>query len=182
MNEIKMAENKHPNYRKWLILAFCLFLLGGVGYSYYKHHFPYGQSHNCSKIFWMYLDAYAEDHDGEYPSAGGSAESLVLLVEYDLPIEFLAGKSVKPSKTAQYYEKHGTLSEELCGWHYLEGLEKTDSDQIAIMWAKVPLGHNGERLKNPAYEVIFIDGSVQNIKVTQWDEFLAGQAKLRAKR
>ena len=49
------------------------------------------------------------------------------------------------------------------------------------MWPKVPLGHNGERLKEPAYEVIFVDGSVRYIKETEWQAFMTEQEELREK-
>ena len=158
-----MSRDQPQRKKRLLILLAVVLMLGGVGYSYYRHHYPYGNSHHCSKAVVAGLLAYADDHVGAFPSAKNSAEALVLLADY-VPIEFLAGKSVKPSETTEYYTQHGTLSEEVCGWHYVSGLKSTDSGEITIMWPKVPLGHNGERLKEPAYEVIFVDGSVRYIK------------------
>ncbi|BDS08131.1 hypothetical protein NT6N_31710 [Oceaniferula spumae] len=180
MNEMDGKKARRGKGLK--ITAVLLLLLGAVGYGYFRYQHPYGSSHHCSKMFPLFFHEYAEDHDGNYPSAGGEAASLALLVDYGMPVKFLAGKSVSPSDTEKYYAQHGTLSDEVCGWHYVEGLKNTDPSELAIMWPKVPLGHNGERLKRPAYEVIFIDGSIRYIEVTKWQGFLADQERLRTSR
>jgi len=180
MNEMKSMG--HRLRKKLLVPTVVLMVIVGVGYGYYRYQHPYGSSHHCSKMFPLYLHEYAEDHDGNFPSAGGEARSLALFAEYGMPIKYLAGKSISPSVTEKYYAEHGTLSDEFCGWHYVEGLKKSDPSGLAIMWPKVPLGHNGERLRIPAFEVIFIDGSIKYIKESEWPEFLAEQERLRAAR
>lgn len=167
--------------KKSVVVLAVLLLLAGLGFGYLRYQFPHGRSHNCSKSIAFILMEYAEDHGGRFPSAGGQGASLALLVDqnYISAVGMLAGKSISSSVTEEYYAKHGTLSDEVCGWHYIEGLKNTDPSGLAILWSKVPLGHNGQRLRIPAYEVIYIDGSVRYIVESDWPKFLAKQKQLR---
>lgn len=161
-------------------------LLAGVvliGWALHRYYFPYGQSHCCILGVGTALHAYAEDHGGHFPFGGKNPEaSLSLLYSNYLDAYTLRGKTV-PLKTVQEaLAQDGKLGPESCGWHYVEGLTEADDPGIAIVWDKVGLGHNGERLKRGGHEVIFVDGDRRFISAVEWTTFLERQKTLLAKR
>jgi len=165
-----------------LVILFGVAVLTGWGW--YSYAFPYGWSHCCSIGLSLDLHMYAEDHNGHFPSGMATPEaSLGLLYDgtNDYMFDLLRGKTV-PIKVTRAALKNGRLGPESCGWHYVEGLTESDDPQIAIVWDKIGLGHNGERLKNGAHEVIFVDGSRKFIPATGWSGFLERQKRLLANR
>jgi len=150
----------------------------------YRVHYPYGMSHCCILILGGALKAYADDHDGQFPAGKATPEaSLSLLYQGSYAGAYLLRGKTVPEKTVEKILKGGgLLGPESCGWHYVEGLRTNDDGRIGILWDKVGLGHNGQRLKHGGHEVIFIDGDRQFIPAKDWDAFLKGQQDLLAAR
>jgi hypothetical protein len=154
-----------------------------TGWGWYRYTFPYGSSHCCSKILGFALLSYAEDHVGRFPVGGDTPEaSLSLLYSNYIDAGTLRGKTVPLKVVQQALAENGKLGPESCGWHYVEGLTKADDLEIAIVWDKVGLGHNGERVKGGGHSVIFLDGSDGFISGEKWSEFMEQQKRLLANR
>jgi hypothetical protein len=168
------------------ILMVLVILAVGVvltGWGWYRYTFPYGSSHCCSKILGFALLSYAEDHAGRFPAGGDTPEaSLSLLYSNYLDAGTLRGKTVPLKVVQQALAKNGKLGPESCGWHYVEGLTEADDLGIAIVWDKVGLGHNGERVRGGGHSVIFLDGFDGFISGEKWPAFLEEQKRLLATR
>ena len=64
----------------------------------------------------------------------------------------------------------------------MEGLRSDDDREIAIAWDKVfGLGHNGQRIRGLAHEVILVDRSTKGISVKEWPKFAMEQREKLAK-
>ena len=136
---------------------------------YIKWHYPYGPSHCCIGGLCTALRCYALDHNGKFPAGGGTPEaSLSLLFGNYVDAYTLRGKTVPPNVTQAALRETGKLGPDSCGWHYVEGLTDSDDAQIAILWDKVGLGHNGERIKGGGHEVCYLDGSHRFIRASKW--------------
>jgi hypothetical protein len=158
-----------------------LLALGSAGY--WKYKFPYGWSHCCAKGIGLALRQYALDHHGIYPTGGDTPEaSLSMLYSNYLDAYTLRGKTVPLKVVQQALAKDGKLGPRSCGWNYVEGLTDADSPDIAIVWDKVGLGHNGDRIKGGGHEVVMLDGSTTYISAKRWPEFLDRQKQLLAQR
>ena len=151
-------------------------VLGTAGYSWYRYTYPFGPSHCCTAVLTTALISYALEHDGKYPFVeDGPAASLALLIPKYAPLEIVCGKTVDPDEAREYYDRHGTLTSELCGWHCQSGLTTNDNNGIAILWDEVPLAHNGQRTRKRYREVIFLGYSRRSIPESEWQDFLNEQ-------
>jgi len=107
--------------------------------------------------------------NGKFPAGGGTPEaSLSLLFSNYVDAYTLRGKTVPSNVTQAALRETGRLGPDSCGWHYVEGLTDSDDAQIAILWDKVGLGHNGERIKGGGHEVCYLDGSHRFIRASKW--------------
>ena len=167
------------------MVAVCVLATGWAAlYGAYLVRYPYGASHCCILIMGQTLKAYADDHNGQFPAGKATPEaSLSLLYQGDYANAYLLrGKTVPEKAVANILKGGGLLGPDSCGWHYVEGLTVTDDGRIAILWDKVGLGHNGERLRHGGREVIFVDGDRRFVAGKDWDVFLKGQQDLLAAR
>jgi hypothetical protein len=129
------------------------------------------------------LRIYALDHHGQFPAGGGTPEgSLSLLFSNYVDAYTLRAKTVPLKVTEAALRETGKLGPDSCGWHYVEGLTDTDDPQIAILWDKIGLGHNGERIKGGGHEVGYLDGSHRVINASNWPAFMEEQKQLLAQR
>lgn len=179
--------NAEPKHRLWpKLLAGAVIVLTAIGgsvFGYFKWKYPYGMSHCCSKGMGLALRTYAMDHNGRFPSGGETAEaSLSLLYSNYVDAYTLRGKTVPPEVAQAALARRGKLGPDSCGWHYVEGLTEADEPEIAILWDKVGLGHNGERMKGGGHEVVFLDGSSQFVSGARWPQFLEQQQQLLGER
>ena len=128
----------------------------------------------------MELHNYAMAHEGKFPVGGPSPEaSLSLLLDGDwTSLEMLRGKTVSLEVVQKAIEENGHLGPASCGWHYVEGLTIADDPQLAVVWDKVGLGHNGRRLPGGGHEVCFVGGWSDIVFGKKWPEFLKQQKAL----
>ena len=128
------------------------------------------------------LYQYARDRGGAYPAGEATPEaSLSLLYPKYANAELLQGRTVPLEVVNARLKRGERLSPETCGWHYVEGLTLDDDPKLALLWGKVPLGHNGQRSPDGGQKVEFISMEFY-IAGEDWDDFLANQAKLHADR
>ncbi len=144
--------------KKWpLPTAAAILLLAGCGWAYYSWKYRFGWSHCCDKQLANALHQYASDHDGLFPSGGKTPEgSLSRLYPDYADANLLRGKTVPLAVVEAALRNGGELTPETCGWHYVEGLRADDDPNIALLWDKVGLGHNGERLSDGGHTVFFV--------------------------
>lgn len=188
--KINASEPKAPRrlWRRKLLVLFFIFVAFGIAgrelyRGLYKYWYPFGMSHCCSKCLYISLLEYAQDHGGKYPSGEATPEaSLSLLYPKYADANSLRGKTV-PLEVVENLLKQGKrLTPETCGWHYVQGLDLKDNYNLAILWDKVGLDHNGGRLKNGGHEVLFLHGACQYIPASEWEDFLKQQKDFLADR
>jgi len=146
--------------------------------------YPYGWSHCCLKGLGLALLQYAEKHDGHFPAGAGSPEaslSLLYREDYGVGAELLRGKTVPVEKVRSILERGELLGPDTCGWHYVEGLTMSDDPELALVWDKVGLGHNGQDLHG-GHSVWFLHGPEEVIPASEWPGFLKRQEELMAAR
>ncbi|MEO5917676.1 MAG: hypothetical protein ABIS50_25825 [Luteolibacter sp.] len=168
-------------------LGILAILLGGsvAGiYFWHRHVYPYGQSHCCILGVQFALTDYAEAHGGRFPHGESSPEASLSLLykEEGLDANTLRGMTVPEKTTRAILESGHLLTPATCGWHYVEGLTKSDDPRLALLWCKEPLQHDGSRGKSGAREVVRVDGDRSSVSGDQWTEFLKEQQQLMEKR
>ena len=162
-------------------------LLGVAGsyFAYYRHLYPYGQSHCCDKQLYSVLAMYAHAHDGDFPSGEATPEASLSLIQgtdgHDCAY-LLCGKSGSAAVVKNILDDGKLLGPDTCGWNYVEGLRSNDDSRLALFWDKEGLAHNGMRLDAGGHIVMFVDGFTEYIPAAEWDQFLAEQRLLFAKR
>lgn len=198
-NESPVTTQPNPGHLsgrlRWAKLIAGIVVLLSASYGtirWYRHYrYPYGPSHSCIKVLGLALSNYADSHDGIFPHGEKTPEaSLSLLANHgqnflgDLEgaVEILRGKTIPSDRVRSRLAARRLLDPETCGWHYVEGLTTKDDHALAIVWDKVGLGHNGERLSEGGHEVLFVDGSRRMVNAKEWPEFLQHQSELRAAR
>lgn len=150
----------------------------------YKKTYPYGWSHCCIIAMSLSLDRYAEEHAGHFPTGEASPEaSLSLLYRSNyVDANTMRGMTVPRKTVRRILEGGGWLGPDTCGWHYTDGLTFADDPQIALLYCKQPLGHNGERTEDGGREVAFVGGYIGRVSADKWKSFLHEQNELLAKR
>jgi hypothetical protein len=169
------------------IAAITLGIIGALAITVgvqYKRTYPYGWSHCCIIAMSFSLDQYAEEHAGHYPTGEASPEaSLSLLYRSNyVDANTMRGMTMSEKTVRRILEGGGLLGPDTCGWHYTEGLTLADDPQIALLYCKQPLGHNGEKTEDGGREVAFVGGYIGRISGEKWQSFLQQQGELLAKR
>ena len=181
--------------RRLVKIAIVLSIVVAAAYGLLRWHikslYPYGSSHSCIKVLGGALANYAEAHDGFFPRGEATPEaSLSLLAgrelhfvdEPEIAVQILRGKTIAADKVQRRLTAGELLDPESCGWHYVEGLTLQDDPALAILWDKVGLGHNGQRLADGGHEVLFDDGTSRIVSGSEWPGFLDRQHELLASR
>lgn len=120
---------------------------------------------------------------GAYPAGGDTPEASLGQLYPNYANEYvLQGKTVPIEAVQAALTGGGRLDPDTCGWHYVEGLRNTDNRRLALVWDKVGLGHNGERLRAGGHNVIFVGGEIEYIPETECNGFLGEQERLHKKR
>jgi hypothetical protein len=194
-----MTEYPQSRSKKWLrrllrVVVVAAVFMGGA-YElfrwYVNYRYPYGSSHCCILAVGGSLRQYADANRGFFPHGEATPEaSLSLLSRKELSfaenpcgaVELLRGKTVPAERVRARLAAGELLDPESCGWHYIEGLTLTDNHELAIVWDKVGLGHNGERMPHGSHEVLLVDGTRRFITAKEWPQFLKRQEQLLEKR
>lgn len=157
-------------------LRFCVVM-------YERTQYPYGWSHCCLKCLGLALENYAMKYHGHFPTGGKYPEaSLSLLYKNgELDPETLRGKTIPVELVESILERGELLGPDSCGWHYVEGITKSDTPELAVVWDKVGLDHNGRDLKG-GHSVWFLRGEERIVPASEWPQFLKEQEKLMAAR
>jgi hypothetical protein len=165
-----------------IIFTVCLIVAIPVAgfWGYQRYRYPYGPSRFCSREMVFALREYAQDHGGRYPAGESSPEaSLSLLYPEYIDALPLAGRAKSAERAREILESGGLLGPDSCDWHYVEGLTDNAPSEIAIIWCRSSVGHQGQRL-NGGHEVVYLDGRPDEIPAEEWDAFLAEQERLVA--
>lgn len=165
----------------FLLVAVSLVLVVGL-YAWYRWNFPYGWSHCCDKQLYFALREYAETHGGAFPAGESTPEASLGLTYGNLSFDcayLLCGKALSEASVKEILDQGERLGPDSCGWNYVEGLRLGDDSRLALFWDKEGLGHNGQRLPNGGYIVMFLDGISRYIPASDWSAFLSEQEKLR---
>lgn len=176
-----------PRKSKAKKIFFSLITIIGLGIVaeqiWYHYTFPYGWSHCCDIQLAFALQQYAEDHGGHFPSGADCPEaSLSLLYSNYVNANLLRGKIISLKTVEHALAANGKLGPDSCGWHYVEGITLSDDSQIAIVWDKVGLGHNGQRLEHGGHFIIRADGRQDFVSGEGWSNFSQEQQELLAHR
>ncbi len=168
------------------IAATVLVALIGAGYCWYRYTYPYGPKHACLACLGSSLLCYAGRHNGHFPTGGGCPEaslSLLYREEPDLGACVLSGKTKSTEAAQELLERGELLGPDTCDWHYVEGLTQYDDPRLALVWDKVGLGHNGQRLPDGSHTVLRV-GCIgeEVIPESEWPKFLEEQERLLAAR
>lgn len=155
-----------------------------IGAVSYKRTFPYGESHCCIDAMSSALEIYAINNFGHYPAGQSSPEaSLSLLYRSNLiDAGTLRGMIVPEKKVRMILESGGLLDSNSCGWHYTPGLTQADNFDLALLWCKAALGHNGQRNKSNGRQVVFVSGDIRWISGDEWNDFIQKQNQLLKQR
>jgi len=169
-----------PSKRRTLIIFAAVAITAAGAAVYYRVRFPYGQSHCCIIGMSSALEQYAQENGGRYPAGGATPEaSLSLLYKSNLVDAYtLRGMTVPESTVRKILESGGLLAPESSGWQYVPGLTRADDPGLALLWCKMPLGHNGQRTKDRGRQVVFIGRGVEWISGEKWPAFLSEQKAL----
>jgi hypothetical protein len=163
-------------------------VLGGLYaalYGWNRYTYPYGAKHACLKCLGLSLLDYAQRHNGHFPAGGGCPEASLSLLYRDDPnlgAYVLSGKTKSTEAAQEVLERGDLLGPDTCDWHYVEGLTQNDDPRLALVWDKVGLGHNGERLPNGGHSVWRVLPGEEVIPESEWPKFLEEQERLMATR
>ena len=162
----------------WTAVVGGLIALGPVWL--YQRKYPFGREHCCDKQLGIALLNYAEANGGKFPTGGATPEaSLSLLYPEYLPAGVLRGKRHPEDLARQLLKSGKPLTQETCGWHYVDGLTLPESNgsRIAIFWDKVGSDHFSGTLAEGGHSVTFMDAHGQVIREAEWPRFIAEQEK-----
>jgi hypothetical protein len=174
---------RHVLRRRVVVVLVLLGGLTGAGWLGYRRAYPYGWSHSCDKGLMFALMHYAQDHGGDHPKGEATPEASLSLLYPKYANEYvLQGKTIPIETVQAALADGGKLGPDTCGWHYVEGLQDKDHRRFALVWDKVGLGHNGERLRSGGHFVIFVGGEIEYIPESNWGDFLQEQEQLHKKR
>ena len=171
--------------RTLVIVLAVIAALFGAGYGWYRYSYPYGWSHCCLKALGLAMHQYAQNYNGHYPAGAGCPKaSLSLLYRERCGIDgyYLCGKTKSAEAAQEILDGGGLLGPDTCDWHYVEGLTTSDDNRLALVWDKVGLGHNGQRLPGGGHSIWRLDCSEEIIPGAEWPQFLEEQRRLMAAR
>jgi hypothetical protein len=167
--------------RRGIILVLVMIVVvAGIVVGYRRAMYPYGQSHCCILGMMFALEGYAQENGGKYPAGGESPEADLsqLFKSQHVDANTLRGMTVPEKMVQRILERGDLLGPESCGWQYVPGLTLADDPELALLWCKSALDHNGRRSKDGGREVVFIGADRRWISGDRWPAFLERQKDL----
>lgn len=149
-----------------------------AAYGWFRQIYPYGFSHCCDLQLGTALREYASTHGRFLPAGEKTPEASLSLLYGAVPwvnANLLRGKIVSEEVVQARLDQGLRLTPETCGWHYVEGLRDDDDGEIAVIWDKVGLDHNGGLLPAGGHTVLLLYGGHKTIPAAEWTEFLEQQ-------
>ena len=164
----------------WGVVALVMALVAFVAYCW--HFYPAHQ--HCIKEAGTVFRLYAEDHQGQFPlDTNGFGDALMLLVKSD-PQDgwrWFTGVGDDGSIFRAALASGAHIPEEKCSRVYVQGFGETNDHDIAILFDRYST-HGGDHFRRPwgpmVREVCLLDGSMQIISETNWDQFSSNQIEL----
>ena len=182
VNSPGVPQNQNPpttqprRKLKWVVLVIAGILIST--WVWLRISYPHGISHCCPDVLVASLGSHATNHGGWFPHGEQSPEaSLAIVCRTDTNLlDVVRGKNIPLKLAQQVWSSTGALGPETCGWNYVEGLRSDDGKEVAMAWDKVfGLGHNGQRIRGLAHEVIMADGSLKGVAMKEWPKFAMEQ-------
>jgi hypothetical protein len=167
-----LTEHIYPGLLGAFVVGIVLIV---VGYQFSRRR---GDAAHAIHVALM---VYADRHDGWFPKGETSPEASLSLLHWEntrVTANDLRGTMVPEDAVRARLEAGELLTPELCGWHYVEGLRKTDNPRLALFWDKV--GPSDSLISGNCHFVFFLGGCVEYIPGNEWEAFLAEQERLRA--
>jgi hypothetical protein len=127
---------------------------------------------------------YADRHDKWFPKGESSPEASLSLLHRENPAlvtaNVLRGKTVPEAAVRARLEAGELLTPETCGWHYAEGLRRTDDPGLALFWDKAGPSRTDALVSLGGHFVFFLGGIIEYVPADRWQKFLIEQERLRA--
>jgi hypothetical protein len=185
MSDAIKSERRPFQYslRTLFVVMVVIAVLAGAVRSCQHYMYPYGWSHCCFSVITLALLQYAQNNGGYFPAGGTCPEasfSLLYRGPNGIAASYLSGKTKSAEKAEEILRRGGLLGPDTCDWHYVEGLTLFDDHRLALVWDKVGLGHNGQRLPQGGHSVSRLLGTEEVIPASQWQQFLDEQERLMA--
>jgi hypothetical protein len=166
--------------RSILLLIGTAVCLAGAA-AWHKYTYPYGHRAFLLPFMHSALEDFAREHFGKYPASDkGPGEALRLLYPKYCSADELAGVSGDVNAMRKALREDGTITRPLTSWVYVQGLERGDDANLAVLWeSKEGLFANGKRNSFGGHAVLLLGGTFTNVPAADWAGFLKQQEELR---
>ena len=120
----------------------------------------------------MALVAYAERHEGKFPTAEREGELGLGRLLQDEPemVDLVVGKGGDAEAAVAFFAANGWLKPEHSNWAYREGARWGDNGGPIAWDRESTVRHHGARTRRGEREVILPDGSTKEILGADWVE------------
>jgi hypothetical protein len=170
---------------RWQKLVVATTLLIAVGWAYvHSHPLVFMETHAfCIKCAGLELSAYADQHQGRFPSHPKGYPHALLLLNEDC-FNCLTGPGYDAAPLFEAKRTGRDLTEAECGRVYIQGLTTKSNPEIALLFDKLPTPggdhcHLPVRLWAPlGREVSLVSSLTEFIPETAWPEFARKQVEL----
>ena len=168
-----------------MILVFVVGFLLLVGIPLHQKMYPLSYrptSGTCVRQIQISLAMYAETNNGVFPyHPDGYADAFLLLYpSYTSSCKALTGPYYNTSVLKATYESGGDVPEDVCGYVYIQGLSKSDNQNIIILFEKVA-SHGGWHFSRGTplgRRAMTLGGERKYLLNKDWDKIVSEQIKL----
>jgi hypothetical protein len=168
---------------RWLAAA-CVLLAVAVVVYVRTHPLVFMDTHrHCIKAAWLELTAYADQHEGRFPSHPKGYPNALLLLDEEY-FYSLTGPGYDDAPLRNAKKANVGLAEEECGRVYVQGLTTKSNAEIALLFDKLPTP-GGDHcpfpfrlLKPPGREVLCVGGDLRFVPDRDWPAFAKKQVEL----
>lgn len=160
------------------VVVLALMVIAGV--RLYRLKLPYGSRICAMRCVASALRAYADDHDGWFPSdAEDPVRALTALTNYLCPAA-MAGLSGNIEETERRVLGGQPVTGRESSWVYQTGLRRDDPEELALLWDRQGgVDISGWRMRAGDHYVLFVNTETKLIRREEWPSFTNRQATLR---